>query len=753
MNYQQQIEEGIDHLQAGRLEEASTLFDEVLARDPHHAEALHLRGMAAWQRDNNELALELIQRAIARDSSQAVFHDTLGLVYQSQQYLEAAEASFRRAIDLDPDQARWWNNLGNLQQNTGDLTGAAQSFAEAIRRDPDHAAAWYNLGNTLWGIEDLSGASDCFQKACVLSGSTGLPFRNLVSVLLQRGEMSQAVELLQTAVEDEPDNAELRCMLGGCLMSGGEPYEALPHLIHATKIEADSVTAWYGCGCARMETDQFASAAECFERVLELKPDQTESRHNLGRCLFELGQVDLAVTHFRLALRADSTMPLRTLASVLPGAPSAANQEIRDARRTWARQLGDPRLPADQFRNHSADPSRLLRVGYVIGDADTIDSLHPLVGLLQEHDPRQVEAHLFHEFPSDSAGSASSAESSAADSAAELEEEQDAWLLAINLPGEQQHSLQDLDNEAAAAAVRAAEIDVLIDLCGFARSRRLAMYLLRPAPVQLAWLGVNAPLGLPVFDGLIGDDWVLPPGEQRYYPEYIARVPGSCFAFTPDELAPPVQQPPCQEAGRLMFGSMAPLHHITPPVLDLWASILRSCPETGLLLKNSALTSRSNREFLYREFEVRGVGSDRLRLAGPADRHRSLKAWGQIDIALDTFPLSDPATLTAALWQGVPVLSFPGNRWASRIGTSLLRAAGLDEYLSADADALADQAIALAWNPETPDQLAELRSTLRERLAASPLCDVSGLAQGLEEEYRRLWQKWCRRQQLRFPPA
>ena len=724
-----QMNKGISLLEAGRLDEAAAIFDEILAGQPRQTDALHLRGMVAWRAGQIEQALELLQQAVALDDSQPAYHDTLGLVLQSRRELSEAEACFRRAISLAPDEAGWWNNLGNVQHDAGDAVGAARSFAEAIRRNPEHTAAYYNLGNTLWGLKDLKGAADCFRQACVLSGEAGLPFRSLVSVLVEQGEVAQAEELLQTAVEDDPENAELRCLLGGCLMTAGQPQAALPHLIQATELDADSSTAWYGCGCARMESGQFAAAATCFEQVLRLDPGQRESRHNLGRCLFELGQADQAISTFRSALAPENDLPLRTLASILPAAPSADNQAVLDVRRTWAHRLGPTRIIAAAGPERSIDPERTLRAGYMVGDLDLVDELFPLPGLLQEHDPAAVEVHLFCE--------------TAPASAAECP----AWL--SDLTGEQIHALEGCSNRSAAEAVRAAGIDVLVDLCGFARSQRLPMYLERPAPVQVAWLGLNSPAGLPAFDGLIADDWVLPPNEQRFYSGRISRLPGSCLTFAPAADAPPVQPPPCLDAGRIVFGSMAPQYHLTPGVLDLWASILRACPEAGLMLKNSAMASRGNREFLYEEFALRGIDSERLRLAGPADRQRTLKAWSQIDIALDTFPMCDAASLASALWQGVPVMCCAGDRWVGRLGVSLLRAAGLDEFLAASSDDLADRAIALAWDPETPAMLARLRHGLRDLLRASPLCDTAGMARNVEGEYRVLWRQWCHEQAAR----
>jgi len=107
-------------------------------------------------------------------------------------------------------------------------------------------------------------------------------------------------------------------------------------------------------------------------------------------------------------------------------------------------------------------------------------------------------------------------------------------------------------------------------------------------------------------------------------------------------------------------------------------------------------------------------------------------------VALDTFPYSGGTTTMEALWQGVPVLTFNGDRWASRTSRSLLLAAGLPEWVANDRAGYVRQAIALANDPQSPQRLAALRSGMRERLRASPACDATGLCRALEQIYLRL---------------
>jgi predicted O-linked N-acetylglucosamine transferase (SPINDLY family) len=134
-------------------------------------------------------------------------------------------------------------------------------------------------------------------------------------------------------------------------------------------------------------------------------------------------------------------------------------------------------------------------------------------------------------------------------------------------------------------------------------------------------------------------------------------------------------------------------------------------------------------------FARHGIAAERVLMDGPAEHFAFLAAYERVDVALDSFPYSGGTTTMEALWQGVPVLTFNGDRWASRTSRSLLLAAGLDAWCLADRDAFVARAIELARSPATPAELAALRASLRDRLARSPACDGAALCRGLESLY------------------
>jgi len=198
---------------------------------------------------------------------------------------------------------------------------------------------------------------------------------------------------------------------------------------------------------------------------------------------------------------------------------------------------------------------------------------------------------------------------------------------------------------------------------------------------------------------------------------------------------PAVTPPPLLANGVITFGCLGPQYKITEEVVAAWSAILRGVPNSALILKSSALGPEGNRQFVHSLFAARDVAAERVRLEGPSDHYTFLETYGRIDIALDTFPYNGGTTTTEAIWQGVPVIAFRGDRWVSRTSASILEAGGLGEFVGRSVDDYIALAIGLG---NSPDTLSELRMTMRERLMRSAVCDTLAFAWNMESFYTRI---------------
>jgi len=277
-----------------------------------------------------------------------------------------------------------------------------------------------------------------------------------------------------------------------------------------------------------------------------------------------------------------------------------------------------------------------------------------------------------------------------------------------------------------------------VDLSAYSAPERLPLFLQPVAPVTAAWFNLYATSGLPGLDYLIGDGMVLREGDDRFYTERVLRLPLTYLAFAVTYPVPPVAGLPCLAGCPLTFGSLVSQYKITPPVIAAWAEILERTPETRLLLANTALRSIHNRRYLQDRFAERGIAAERLLLEGPAPHGEFLQKYDRIDMALDAFPYNGGTTTTEAIWQGVPVLTFAGDRWASRTSQSLLQQTPLAPFVAGSLREYIEQAVRLALDPATPARLAALRAGMREALSASPSGNVSGLARAMERLFRTM---------------
>jgi predicted O-linked N-acetylglucosamine transferase (SPINDLY family) len=531
--------------------------------------------------------------------------------------------------------------------------------------------------------------------------------------LLTGRQSARAVAFLQAARRREKNHPGIALLLADALHAAGRLKEAVTAYDAALRLEETSAEGWFGAGCAQLALNAHGAAAEFLFRAAALAPDSAPVRYNLGKCLFQLGAIEAAVENFEHAARDPALrgMALASIATIIPGNPAADNAAVLQARRSWAEAVAAA-VPAVAAPLPAPRAGGKLRIGYLSAFFGDRNWIKPVMAMINHHDRSGFEIHFF------SDGKPPSGESGYRD------HENDFV-----------HDFRSVENDRAADIIRQVGIDVLVDLNGYSAQKRLPLLMRRPAPRIAGWFNLFATTGIAAFDWLVGDEAVLPAAEERFYTEKIHRVPGSYIAFEILYPVPEVTPPPCLAGGGVTFGCLGSHYKLTAGVLAAFGRILAAAPGAKLFIKNGALEDASTRADFLRRLQTAGINAARVTLAGRSEHFAFLEAYKAVDIALDTFPYNGGTTTTEALWQGVPVLSFDGDRWVSRTSKSLLLAAGLGDWLLPDQAAYEARAIALANNPETPAMLASLRAGMRQKLAASPVCDTAGMCRAMERFY------------------
>jgi predicted O-linked N-acetylglucosamine transferase (SPINDLY family) len=497
--------------------------------------------------------------------------------------------------------------------------------------------------------------------------------------------------------------------------------EAITRFQEALSATPEDAALHRGLGAAWHELGEYGLAAASLRQALAIAPDCGEAHQSLGKALFELGQADDALEAFRKtsALLGPSERTLGNMAVLIPGCPHADNQAILEVRRAWAAHQA---ATAPTVRPHARPRrggKRRLRIGYVSSFLHHRNWMKPVWGLLRRHDRQQFEVHLFSDAPE------SSIEHGYCKHARD-----------------RHHDISGLSNTQVADMIAEQEIDLLIDLNGYSELSRLSLFALRPAPIIISWFNQFATTGMNCFDYLIGDECVILPEEEAFYTESLVRIPGCYLPFEVTYPVPDVTAPPCPARKYVTFGCLAPQYKITTQVVEAWSRILRNTPGSRLVLRNVAIGMPSNRQFVHELFGKFSVAPERVQLLGPAEHYEFLQTYAEMDIALDTFPYNGGTTTAEALWQGVPVVCFVGDRWASRISATLLRNAGLAECIALDLDGYVKRATELAIAPGRDAQLQVMRQTMRERLGSAPVCDLDRFTQEMERTYFGLWRRW-----------
>jgi predicted O-linked N-acetylglucosamine transferase (SPINDLY family) len=589
---------------------------------------------------------------------------------------------------------------------------AAALFSEGVTLDPENAVLRMSYGETLLDLDRPEEAVPQFREVLRGDPESADAMASLGGALLRTDQSEEAAKVLTQCVHYLPEDSIVHELLGEALARSGEPDPALASYRRALALGRRTRRVLFSCGNLLSIRGEFAHADEAFRHGMDIPGDEPPPWHNWGRARFELGDVSGAVDAFRQSLGQGVEASLRDLAVILPGDPTARPAQVLETRRRLAESVA---LPADGW-SPAPRAGAKIRVGYMSSFFAKANYMKPVYALLVAHDPSRVEVELFHDGPE----------------AADLRQRMDGTAV------EGVHEVKGVPSPDLVEIIRGRQLDVLVDLNAYSATHRLPIYTVRLARVAVGWFNHYATSGLPGIDVIVGDARTVDAGEESDYSERVVRLPHSYLSFRVDHPAPEVVPPPCLERGAITFGSLCSQYKITPPVLRAWCRLLQEAPTARLILANRTLGSPDAARYVGGAFAEAGIADERVELRGPAEHLAYLANYDDIDIALDTWPYNGGTTTTEALWQGVSVLCFSGDRWASRTSASLLAESPFRDFLCESEQAMLERAIRLAADPQTATHLAGLRSSARIALRQSPVCDAARFAGEMEDLFARL---------------
>jgi len=774
--------------QSGRLAEAESIYRQILAAQPNHADALHLLGVIAQQVGRNEAAVDYILQAIAIDPHHPVAHSNLGEAWRALGRFDEAVAACRRALELKPDFPEAHNNLGNALRGKGQIEEAAAAFRRALEIKPDYAEAHNNLGGALDERSHFREAAVAFRRALELKPDYPEAHYNLGNALRKRGEFDEAIASYRRALELRPGYAPTHNNLGVALFGRGRCDEAAAACRRALELQPDYPEAWNNLGLALAGQRQFDEAIAAYRRSLALKPDYPEACNNLGNALKERGESDEAVVRYRDALRLKPDFPeahynlgnvfrergeldeavaaYRRTLELRPDYPVAQvnlgntlkdQGEIDEAMAAYQRALGLNPEHAGIHSNlvfalhfHPGHDERRIAEEHERWNRRFSDPVEPFVQPHANHrepERRLKIGYVSPDFRDHPVGRYT----------LPLFEQHDRkrfeilcysgverpdWMTErLRALAGGWRSAAGISDAGLAQMIREDEVDILVDLAMHTAGNRLPVFARQPAPVQVAWLAYPGSTGLPGMGYRLTDARMEPPGSRgcgtASSSEEPVRLPDCWCCYQQVDVSPEVNDLPAVSAKGVTFGSLNNFAKVNEGVLELWARVFDAVKGSRLVMLCPEGTAR---ERVRAFFRARGIAPERVEFVGLLPRWEYLRLYQRIDIGLDPFPCNGMTTTCDALWMGVPVLTLPGAALVSRAGLSLLSSVGLGELAASSEEHYVRLAAELAGNLP---RLADLRATLRARMLASPLMDAPRFARDVEAAYREMWRRWC----------
>ena len=284
------------------------------------------------------------------------------------------------------------------------------------------------------------------------------------------------------------------------------------------------------------------------------------------------------------------------------------------------------------------------------------------------------------------------------------------------------------------------QIDILVDLSGQTSGHRLPVFAMKPAPIQLTWLGYANTTGLREMDYRLVDNITDPEGsEDEFYTEMRVRLPNIFLCYEGDRSIQLKPEIPANRNSFITFGCFNNTMKISDANMEAWAEVLKAVPKSKILIKSSTTSHSLFNEKFISVLNQYGIEVDRFLAHDRTEGYvEHLRLYDNIDIALDTFPYNGTTTTCEALWMGVPVVALRGDRHISRVSASILTNVGLAEYVAEDLNEYIAIAVKMANDLKC---LSSVRKGLRKRLENSTLCDAKGFCRDVEAAYEWMHKK------------
>jgi predicted O-linked N-acetylglucosamine transferase (SPINDLY family) len=613
-----------------------------------------------------------------------------------------ARDALETALRLDPGNIEAGSNLASALLAAGEAPAAVALLERAVEARPGDAALRNNFANALRAAGDDARARDQYLAALAAAPGHLGASANLAAVEISLGMLDAAEARLRSLLAAQP-HPQVHLLLGHVLHRRRRFAEAQAMYLEGARLAPGAPEFVYQTALMADEQHHYAEAAAWYRRALQLHPDLPFAEGQLLfvlRRLYDWDGADPLAARQRARVRAGAgdVDPFAFLAEDATPAEQLACAQARAAQAVREMQPVRERLHFEYAQRPERAP---LKVGFVSAGFGALAGVPHATALLTASffeelgNLAELELHLF---------------ATTADEGSGIRQRLAAAAHTF-------HEVGTLALAAIAQRVHDAGIDVLIDVDGWCAGAIPGVFALRPAPIQAGWLAYPGTSGAPFIDYLIADRFLIPESSRRFYSESIAYLPR---CYQPSDPTREVRQPPPRAAfglpdGAVVFASFNNAWKLNAASFARMCRVLREVPGSVLWLLDAG---REANERLRGAANTHGIDPRRLVFSPALPHLQHLARYRLADLFLDTNPYNAHTTASDAIWAGCPVLTRPGDTFASRVAGSLNHHLGMPELIAED-----DEAFVAAAARFGNDR--SVLSTLRDRLAAQR--ETSGL--------------------------
>ncbi|GFY38234.1 UDP-N-acetylglucosamine--peptide N-acetylglucosaminyltransferase 110 kDa subunit [Trichonephila inaurata madagascariensis] len=532
----------------GRLDEAKACYLKAIETCPTFAVAWSNLGCVFNAQGEIWLAIHHFEKAVALDPNFLDAYINLGNVLKEARIFDRAVAAYLRALNLNPSNAVVHGNLACVYYEQGLIDLAIDTYRRAIELQPNFPDAYCNLANALKEKGLVSEAEDCYNTALRLCPTHADSLNNLANIKREQGFIEEATRLYLKALEVFPEFAAAHSNLASVLQQQGKLNDALMHYKEAIRISPTFADAYSNMGNTLKEMGDIQGALQCYSRAIQINPAFADAHSNLASIHKDSGNIPEAIASYRTALKLKPDFPdaYCNLAHCLQIVCDWTDYESRMKKLVSivADQLDKNRLPSvhphhsmlyplsHEFRKAIAArhanlclekiqvlhkppyqhpkelKSKVLRIGYVSSDFGNHPTSHLMQSVPGMHNRDKVEIFCYALSPDD------------------------GTTFRSKIAQETQHFV-DLSqipcNGKAADHIFADGIHILVNMNGYTKGARNEIFALRPAPIQVMWLGYPGTSGAPFMDYIITDRITSPINLAHQYSEKLSYMPDTFF--------------------------------------------------------------------------------------------------------------------------------------------------------------------------------------------------------------------------------